>query len=83
MELLGEVLCLFSGEYEGLSSRSRLYLRNDVPKFTAGGWSVLGPCLKHRHDSSLVLVSYPLQVLNYPINKIHLVFDSWKIFLYG
>lgn len=28
-----------------------------------------------------ILVSYPLQVLNYPTNKIHLVFDSWQIFL--
>ena len=57
--------------------------RSDAHSFSVSGWSVFGLCLKHKHNSSLILVSYPSQVLNYPINKIHLVFDLWKIFLYG
>ena len=57
--------------------------RSDAHSFSVSGWSVFGLCLKHKHNSSLILVSYRSQVLNYPINKIHLVFDLWKIFLYG
>ena len=57
--------------------------RGDAHSFSMSRWSVFGLCLKHKHNSSLILVSYPSQVLNYPINKIHLVFDLWKIFLSG
>ena len=73
---LGERHSCFRSDVQGPGSRS------DAHSFSVSGWSVFGLCLKHKYNS-LILVSYPSQVLNYPIKKIHLVFDSWKIFLYS
>lgn len=70
------------GGTEALKSRSGLPLRSDAPELYCRWGVSSGICLKQKHDSSPILVSYPSQVLNYPINKIHLVFDSWKIFIY-
>lgn len=72
----GKTQSCFRSDVQGPGSRS------DAHSFSVSGWSVFGLCLKYKHNS-LILVSYPSQVLNYPIKKIHLVFDSWKMFLYS